>query len=176
MEVKIKIKDPILRSYLPGLFERRENGYAVNMDTFTGVVVCSLVRPADYPVRQQDDETSVTFYLPVSRYTDSLRGKFLYVTAEAQAKINAVLRKEFDINFISFCAESRIQGFQLRDIITMFIVENEMEIFDGDIETLKKRYYRKEVSTLRRIEEKLRKKAYSAAKLARETMKKGSTI
>ncbi len=175
MEVKIKIKDPILRSYLPGLFERVGGGYAVTMDTFTGTVICSLVQTADYPVQEADDDTTVVFHLPQSRYTESLRNKCLFVTSEGTAKINAVLRKEFDINFISFCTESRIQGFKLKDIIAMFIVENQMEIFHGDIETMKKRYYRKELSTLRRFEEKLRKKAYAAAALARETMKKKSS-
>ena len=45
-----------------------------------------------------------------------------------------------------------------------------MDIFDGDIETLKKRYYRKEIQDLKNLEKKLRQKAYSISKLARRTV------
>ena len=162
MKVRVKIKDPVLRSYLPGLFEKRNDGFAVNMDSFTGTVICSLVSVSDYPVFEQDDPDAVLFYLPHSRYTDSLRNKCLYVTPEAQAKINAVLKREFDTNFLSFCTESRIQGFQLRDIIVMFIEENGIEIFDGNIETLKKRYYRRELELLKKMKRKMSLMAYSA--------------
>ena len=170
MEVLITIKDSILRSYLGGLFERRDDGYAVNTDTITGAVICSLVSAADYPRMEVSDATSVRFYLPHSRYTDSMRNRYLYVTREAEAKINLVLRKEFDVNFTSFLTESRIQGFRLKDIISIFIVKNNMDIFDGDIETLKKRYYRKEIQDLKNLEKKLRQKAYSISKLARRTV------
>ena len=103
-------------------------------------------------------------------YGLSMRNRYLYVTREAEAKINLVLRKEFDVNFTSFLTESRIQGFRLKDIISIFIVKNNMDIFDGDIETLKKRYYRKEIQDLKNLEKKLRQKAYSISKLARRTV------
>lgn len=170
MEVKIKIKDPILRSYLAGLFEPRGGGYAVNMDTFTGTVICSLTSVADYPRRSDDDETTVLFHLPQSRYTGSFRNRYLFVTPEAEAKVNAVLKKEFDMNFIAFLTESRIQGFKLRDAIATFIVINKLDNFDGDIETLKKRYYRRELEALKNIREKLCHKAYSLTKMVKKQM------
>lgn len=170
MDVRIKIKDSILRSYLGGLFERRDNGYVVNMDTITGAVICALVSAADYPRKSSDDPSAVQFYLPNSRYTDSLRNRYLFVTPEAEAKINAVLRKEFDMNFTTFLTESRIQGFRLKDIISIFIVKNNLDIFDGDIDTLKKRYYRKELQDLKKREKKLRQKAYSIVKMTRRTV------
>ena len=176
MEVRIKIKDPVLRSYLSGLFEKRNDGFAVDMDSFTGTVICSLVSVSDYPVFEQEDPDAVLFYLPRSRYTDSLRNKCLYVTPEAQAKINAVLKKEFETNFMSFCTESRIQGFKLRDIIVMFIEENGLEIFDGNIETLKKRYYRRELDLLGKVEKKMRLRAYSTARRIRQTLSSAVTV
>ena len=172
MEVKVKIKDPILRSYLSGLFEKRDGGYAVTMDTFTGSVICALTSVIDYPMKQADDETTVLFYLPKSRYNDSFRNRYLYVYPEAEAKINAVLRREFDTNFTAFVTESRMQGFKLQDIIAIFIVENQMDIFDGDIETLKKRYYRKEVEILKGFHKKMQLRAYAATKKAKDIMMK----
>ena len=53
MEVKIHIKDPILRAYLNGLFVVREDGaYTLNTDSLTGTVICSLVQPSDYPTAE----------------------------------------------------------------------------------------------------------------------------
>lgn len=171
MDVKIRIREPILRSYLAGLFEKREDGYAVNMNSITGSVIISLVSAAARPPKIDADRSVVTFHLPSSHYTSRLRNKFLVVDRDAEDKINAVLKREFDVNFLSYCTELRIMGYQLKDIIAMFIVENGMDdMFDGDIEALKKRYYRRELEILNQTQEKLRAKAYSARRKIRKSV------
>lgn len=165
MEVAIKIKDPILRAYLNGLFELRDGLYVATMDTFTGAVICTLARPCDCPPKQEmsDSTELVDFKLSKSHYNDELRSRFLYISPAAQAKVNLVLRKEFDCNFTAFCVESRILGIPLKDSIDQFMVENNMdEFFGGEIETLKKKFYRQELATMRNARDRLRKKAYYA--------------
>lgn len=165
MEVEIRIKDPLLRAYLNGLFEVREGLYIATMDTFTGAVICALARPCDCPPKRDiiDAKTMVTFKLSKSHYNDELRSRFLYLNPAAEAKINIVLRKEFDCNFTAFCVESRILGIPLKESLDQFMVENNMvDFFCGEIETLKKKFYRQEVATMRNAHDRLRKKAYYA--------------
>ena len=50
MEVTISIKDPLLRAYLPGIFERRGSGYVVNSDTHTGSAISVHAKAVDYPL------------------------------------------------------------------------------------------------------------------------------
>lgn len=165
MDVIIKIKDPILRCFLSALFRPRDGGYAVDMDSLTGAAICSLVKESpDRRLSAAEDRTAIRFYLPDSRYTSELRGRFLYVPSESQAKINSVLRKEFDMRFLSYCTEKRIQGLKIKDIIPLFIVEHNLDVFDGDVETLKKRFYREEIKLLSKMRETLRQKAYYRAR------------
>ena len=172
LSVKIRVGDQMLRSYLEGIFERRGSGYAVNMNTLTGTAICSLARASDRPIKMPDDEAIVEIYLPKSHYNDSLRNKHLYVTKEGEAKINACLRREFETEFLYFCAEARIQGYKQKDIIPIFLLENKIGLYDGDIEAPKKRLYRKELSLYENIEEKLLRRLYLAASRVRKTMNK----
>lgn len=161
MDVIIRIKDPILRCYLSSLFEKYEDGYCVNLNTWTGAAICAQVREAPKPeLYSKEDKTLVRFIMPKSRFMDPLRGKFIYAPAEAQTLINSILKREFDYNFFTFCTELRMRGLKLKDIIPLFIYENKLDVFDGDIETLKKRYYRKEIEQLQKLTETLRQKVY----------------
>lgn len=166
MNISIRIKDPLLRAYLHGLFELKQSGvFIVNMNTFTGSVICALAKPCEHPYKHpyQNDRTVVEFELPQSTYTTELRNKFLYLTASAESKINAVLQKEFECNFITFCVQGKTIGLQLKDTIEQFMVENQMdEFFLGEIDTLKKRQYRYNLSIMRKTQEKLRQKVYYA--------------
>lgn len=162
MELTIKIKDPILRSYLNGLFPQQPGGgYLASTVSCTGAVICSLAVASNYPhPREQDTKDAVTFHIPKTHYNNNLRGKYIYLDKHAQEKVNVVLRREFETNFISYCTNSRIQGIKVKDAIAMFIIENQMDIFDGDIETLKKRHYRSELLAMKNMHEKLRQKFY----------------
>lgn len=163
MEIDIRIHDPLLRAYLRGLFENIGKTYLVNTDTLTGSVICALVKPCPYQPQNSTsgDKFFIRFRLPNSHYTDELRNKFLYISQTDQAKINMVLQKEFDCNFTVYCVQSRILGLQLKEAIEQFMVVNQMdEFFEGEIETLKKRFYRNEVRAMKKAQEKLRQKAY----------------
>lgn len=64
-------------------------------------------------------------------------------------------------------------GFQVKDAIEAFIQEYGMEtLFHGDIETLKKKFYRYEVSTRTQLHETLRQKANYAVRKVRRIMNK----
>ncbi len=141
MEVKIHIKDPILRAYLAGLFAVREDGgYTLNTDSITGTTICSLVQPADYPDAIEAGKDTVTFHLPRSRSFDRFRNRSLRLSSEAEVAVNKVLRREFDLNLDASCTEARMAGVKLMDAIEAFIVSNRMdEHFAGGIETLKNR-------------------------------------
>lgn len=171
LSVKIRISDPLLRSYLSGIFDRQGDGFVVSMSKLTGTVICSLVRPSDRPAEIKQDDTVITFYLPRSHCNDSLRNKHLIVTKEATDKINAALRKEFDTDFLYFCAEARVQGYKQKDIIPIFLLKNKIDLYDGDIEAPKKRLYRKELSLYENLEKKLLNRVYLAACEVRKTMK-----
>lgn len=163
MDVSIKIKDPILRAFLNGLFEKHEDGYRATLNNLTGSAIIALVQESPFPPKEDKDPEKVKFYLPNSHCTSRFRYKFLEADKYAQEKICAVLRNEFNVLFIEYCTELRILGFDQKDIISMFITEYKMDdLFDGDIETLKKRYYRKELEVINNFQKKLTSKAYYA--------------
>lgn len=172
MEVKIHIKDPILRAYLSGLFTVREDGgYTLNTDSITGTTICSLVQPADYPDAVEAGKDTVTFHLPRSRSFDRFRNRSLRLSSEAEVAVNKVLRREFDLNLDASCTEARMAGMKLMDAIEAFIVSNRMdEHFAGGIETLKKRFYRSEVQTLKKMREIMRQQVNMRVRRRRKKM------
>lgn len=172
MEVKIHIKDPILRAYLNGLFAVREDGsFTLNTDSLTGTVICSLVQPADYPNTVEAGKDTVTFHLPRSRSFDRFRNRSLRLSSEAEVAVNKVLRREFDLNLDASCTEARMAGMKLMDAIEAFIVSNRMdEHFAGGIETLKKRFYRSEVQTLKKMREIMRQQVNMRVRRRRKKM------
>ena len=172
MEVKIHIKDPILRAYLAGLFAVREDsGYTLNTDSITGTTICSLVQPADYPDAIEAGKDTVTFHLPRSRSFDRFRNRSLRLSSEAEVAVNKVLRREFDLNLDASCTEARMAGVKLMDAIEAFIVSNRMdEHFAGGIETLKKRFYRSEVQTLKKMREIMRQQVNMRVRRRRKKM------
>lgn len=173
MEVKIHIKDPILRCYLNGLFTLRDDGgYVVNNDTLTGTVICSLVQAVDYPsLEERDQKDVVTLHLPRSRSYDRFRGRSLYLPPNAELAINRVLRREFDTNLDASCTEARMAGAKLADAIEAFIVSNRMDqLFEGSIETVKKRFYRSELDTLKKMREIMRQQTYMRVRRRRKKM------
>lgn len=152
----------MLRAYLNGLFKKNDGAYLVTADTFTGSVILSLAKPCSRPASQADHPSSgvVTVRLPTSHYTNDCRGKFLYLTPTDEAKINLVLQKEFDNNFIAFCIELKTLGMQTQDAVDQFMYANKMDdFFGGDIETLRKKLYRHQIATMKKTREKLRQKA-----------------
>lgn len=173
MEVKIHIKDPILRAYLNGLFTSHEDGsYTLNTDSLTGTVICSLVQASDYPTPdERDQKDMVTFRLPRSRNYDRFRGRSLFLPRHAEQMINKVLRREFDLNLDACCTEARMAGGKLSDAIEAFIVSNRMDyLFAGSIETLKKRFYRSEVETLKKMREIMREQTKMRVRRRRKKM------
>lgn len=161
MELKVKIYDPILRCYLNSLFERHNDGYIASTTTLTGAAICSLVKACDAP-RADTTPDMVKVVLPYNFYTEQFRAKFLTLSADAEQMVNVTLKKEFDINFLAFCTEMKIHGMKFKDIIPLFITVNKLDIIDGDIEMLKKRYYRTELKLMSKTKELLRQKAYYA--------------
>lgn len=176
MELTLHIKDPILRYYFVGRFTKQDDGYClVDTRSLTGMVITSLVSHVDkiVPSTSDADETSVAVRLSRSKYSDAHRGKFLVLTPNAEAQINATLKREFDNDFTAFCSTARVCGFQVKDAIEAFIQEYGMEtLFRGDIETLKKKFYRYEVSTRTQLHETLRQKANYAVRKVRRIMNK----
>lgn len=172
MELKLHIPDPILRSFFMGRFPRHGDGHLVDSRSVTGLVISSLVT---HPATAIPDESSIAadeviIYLPRSRYNVAHRNKYLVLSRSAEAKINAVLKQEFDMLLTSFCTDAKLCGFKVKTIIELFIDKYQLDLFDGDIDTLKKRYYRYELAALEKLREKLRQKAYYAVKRARKKM------
>lgn len=106
------------------------------------------------------ESETVKVYLSRSKINDRFRNKPLYFSKDAECKINSVLRNEFDTTFTSFCSKHEVCGFKVKETIEMFIAEYDLDIFEGEIETLKKRFYRWELKELEKLREKLCKKAY----------------
>lgn len=176
MELLLHIKDPILRCYFIGRFPRQDDGRClVDTRSLTGMGITNLVSHAErvIPSDGMPDESAVPIRLSRSKYSDSHRGKALFLTADAEAQINATLKREFDNDFTAFCSTARVCGFQVKDAIEAFIQQYQMDIlFHGDIETLKKKFYRYECSTRNQLYETLRQKANYAARKVREAMGK----
>lgn len=176
MELLLHIKDPILRCYFVGRFPRQDDGYClVDSRSLTGMAITSLVSHADriLPSAPDPDDSAVAIRLSRSKYSDPHRGKALFLTPHAEAQINATLKREFDNDFTAFCSTARVCGFQVKDAIEAFIHEYGMEtLFRGDIETLKKKFYRYEVSTRTQLHETLRQKANYAVRKVRRIMNK----
>lgn len=174
MDIHIKIKDPLLRAFLTGLFRPEGDGYVADRSTFVGTYLCAVAKPTDIPPKTGADKTSVKICLPRSNYNDPLRGRFLVVTPEEENHFNALLRQEFDTTFISYISGKRVQGLQLKDIIWMFACQYRLdELLDGDVEMLKKRYYRWELKELKKIRETLRQRAYYLDRKVRKNTPSG---
>lgn len=176
MELLLHIKDPILRCYFIGRFPRQDDGHClVDTRSLTGMAITNLVSHAErvMPSEVGADDTAVPIRLSRSKYSDRHRGKALLLTPDAEAQINTTLKREFDNDFTAFCSTARVCGFQVKDAIEAFIQEYRMDtLFHGDIETLKKRFYRYEVSTRKELYEQLRQKANYAARKVRQVMNK----
>lgn len=173
MGIKVHIKDPILRAYLNGLFIAHADGsFTLNTDSLTGTVICGLVQASDYPPPdERDQKDMVTFRLPRSRNYERFRGRSPYLPRHAEHTINKVLRREFDLNLDACCTEARMAGGKLADAIEAFIVSNDMDrLFAGSIETLKKRFYRSEVETLKKMREIMREQTKMRVRRRRKKM------
>lgn len=167
MDIEIYIKDELLRAYLPGLFERDGDLFIASDKTLTGTAICSLIKPCSAIRRhvQHGREGIVAFRLAKSDYNAELLGRHLYLSPTSEAMIITSLRREFETNFNAFCTDHQQSGLKLKDAIELFIIENQMdEFFEGDIDTLKKRAYRHQVSNIKRARERLRQLAYNRRK------------
>lgn len=170
MEIRLHIPDPILRSYFCGRFPAHHDGFLVDTRNLVGLALSTLAVRAENRQVPASGEDAVVVYLSKSKHNDEHRGKALYLSRAAEAKVNAILRQEFNTTFTAFCTDAKVCGFMIKDIIEAFIAEYQLDLFEGDIETLKKRYYRYELAALEKLREKLRQKAYYAVKRARKIM------
>lgn len=178
MELLLHIKDPILRCYFVGRFPKQDDGWCL-VDTrgLIGMAITNLVSHADRvePSGSNTDESAVPVHLSRSKYSDPHRGKALFLTPGAEAQINATLKREFDNDFTAFCSTARVCGFQVKDAIEAFIQQYQLgEFFHGDIETLKKKFYRYECASRSELHETLRQKANYAVRKVREIMNKAA--
>lgn len=179
MELTLHIKDPILRCYFIGRFPMQDDGCClVDSRSLTGMSICNLASHSERVIPsivENDDGTAVRIRLSRSKFTDPHRGKSLYLTLPAESQINVTLKREFDTDFTAFCSTARVCGFQVKDAIEAFIQEYRMDVlFCGDIETLKKKFYRYERSTRTELYESLRQKANYAVRKVRRIMSKAA--
>ena len=149
--------------YLGYLFPRDpESGdYVVSSVTDFGKLLIAYAKVSDKPVRMPEDSRdsrTVTLSLPLTDISQDLQNKFLYYTKGDTARLQAVLRSQFNQDFIAYYLTGLVMGAKKKDIIEMFIVSRNLTSVDP-YEALHKRAYRIELQKMQAVYRKLLRKA-----------------
>ena len=160
MDIQIRIKDKLLRAYLGAIFEQKNGRYITSGTSTTGRAINTLVKTSKLLPAIKEADDVVNFTLCRSEHTDKFRHKWLVISESDVNHINGVLKLEFECDFACFCAQSTRIGMKLNDAIEQFMIKTKMsDFFDGNIDTLKKRSYRSQMTFINNAKERLRKVA-----------------
>lgn len=170
MIVLLDIKKPMHREYLNYLFAYEGNAFSVFRNNEFGKALCSKVRKADFPVKHQESPHTVRLRLPQSRAIRTHRNHFLYYSTEDQHQLNDLLDVLFNIDFESYYHIGIEMGLMQKEVIQNFIISRKLVSMIGDVETLKKRQYRKEKNTLEKLQNKLLQKIHYRDRLIKKTL------
>lgn len=160
MIVLLKIKKPIFREYIHYLFALEDGSFSVFRKHDFGKMLCSLVSYSNMPIKEEVNEETLKFTLPISRATANAQNYHLYYSKEDEAKLNDYLEVIFNIDFDRYYLNGSRMGFMQKDIIHSFIISRKLTGLIGNNEMLKKRQYRSEKKILENRTEQLIKRAY----------------
>lgn len=170
MIVLIDIKKPMLRDYLNYLFAYEGEAFSVFRNNTFGKALCAKVRKSDLPVRHQESDQTVRIRLPHSKSIRSHKNHFLYYSTEDQLQLNDLLDVLFTIDFESYYHLGLSLGMMQKEVIQQFILSRKLVGMIGDIETLKKRQYRREKNALEKLQNHLLQKIYYRDRVIKRTI------
>lgn len=169
MELKISIEKKLLQDFLGFLFPKDVSGYyKVTRKVNVGRLLCSLVEYSYKPVEQRGD---LTLVLPACRSLKSADNRFVYLSAESEAKFVDFLDATFDIDFDRYWIAGLKLGLPQKDIIYAYITSRKLVSLNDDIETLKKRMYRGSTRQMQSVYRQLLNKAQYADRLVHDQLK-----
>lgn len=163
IETNISLQDGYYLDYLEYLFPRdtKSGAYAVSSVTNIGKLLIAFAKVSDLPVPEPEAREgfrTVKLALPLVDISQDLQNKWLYYTKGDTARLQAVLRTEFNIDFVSYYLRGSVMGVQKKEIIEMFIVSRKLITVDP-YEALHKRVYRMEQKKMQEHSRKLLRKA-----------------
>lgn len=163
IEVSINLQTGYYLDYLGYLFPRdpETGAYAVSSTTDLGKLLIAYAKVSDMPVTQPpagDNVKTVTLSLPLTDTSQDRRNKWLYYTETDTARLQAVLKAQFNMDFVAYYLRGSVMGHQKKEIIEMFIVSRRLISVDP-FEALHKRIYRMEQKKMQAVSQKLIRKA-----------------
>lgn len=170
MIVLIDIQKPYLREYLNYLFAYENGSYSVFRHEDFGKALCAMVSKSDIPVPYDRTDKTVQLQLPSTKSIRSHRNHFLYYTVEDQHKLNDLLEVLFNIDFQRYYQVGISLKIQQKDVIHQFIVTRKLVSMIGEVETLKKRQYRREKKAIEKLQNSLLQKIYYQDRIIKNTI------
>ena len=170
MIVLIDIKNPLLREYLHSQFAYEGSAFSIFRHNTFGKALCAMVRKSDLPVPHTITDRTIKLRLPNTKSIRSHRNHFLYYTVEDQLKLNDLLEALFEIDFDKYYLVGLRMGMQQKDVIHNFILSRKLVSMIGDVETLKKRQYRKEKNALQKATNHLLQKVHYRDRIIKNTI------
>lgn len=162
IEVSINLQEGYYLDYLGYLFQKETNSdaYVVSSTTDIGKLLIAYAKVSERPVNPEEKKGTklVKLILPLTDTSQDLRNKWLYYTEADTARLQAVLRTEFNLDFIAYYLRGSVMGYQKKDIINMFIVSRKLISVDP-YEALHKRVYRMEQKKQQEMSRRLIRKA-----------------
>lgn len=164
IEISISLQNGSCLDYLGYLFPRdpETGAYSVSSSTDFGKLLIAYAKISDHPVPVPaigDGFSAVTLSLPLTDITQDLQHKWLYYTKTDTARLQAILKSEFNRDFIAYYLRGSVMGYQKKEIIEMFIVSRKLITVDP-YEALHKRMYRLEQRKMQELSRKLIRKAH----------------
>lgn len=151
MKVWIAVKNPLYRDYFLSLFPADSEGRrTITRDTDLGKAIYASVRYSQQRITEEIPEGSICIHLSKSSDYPTAPNRFLYFTREDLVRINDLLEVFFNIDLDRYYLRGLKLGMQQKEVIQSFIVERGLTNLLHDVETLKKRQYREELSLLDR--------------------------
>lgn len=170
MFVLIDIKKPMLREYLQSQFAYENEALSVFRHNTFGKALCAMVSKSDIPVRHETTASTIRIRLPNTKSIRSHRNHFLYYTNEDQLKLNDLLESLFEIDFESYYQAGIRLGMMQKDVIHNFIIARKLVSMIGDVETLKKREYRKSKNAIEKLANHLTQKIHYRDRIIKSTI------
>lgn len=163
IEISIVLPVGYYLDYFGYLFPRdpESGAYCVSSTTDIGKLLIAYAKISDKPIQAACGGKSmqtVTLSLPLTSTSQDLRNKWLYYTEADTARLQAVLRTEFNLDFIAYYLRGSAMGHQKKEVIEMFIVSRKLITVDP-YEALHKRVYRMEQRKMQEVSRKLIRKA-----------------
>lgn len=163
MMVFFSVDNAMLTDYILYLSKSAENtpGGVLKLSetNWFGALVVACCRVSERPVPRPSGEHVVAMELPVSRQTQSLENKWLYISKADNRRLNLALKALFDMDLYSYYLKARELGIQKKDAVDAFIASRGLISADA-FEALHKRIYRRESAAKDKLAKKLMRKIY----------------